>query len=300
VRAPDAVMVTSLTTDVPLPSPAGRPLVWTATAQGGIGLQYEFWRLDASGWQRVQDYSASSTYTWTPGVSDQGSHALQAWVRSTGASSAYDAWASVTFSITAPAPVTVSALNTNVSLPARAGTPITWRATGSGGLAPLQYQFWRLDADGWHIVQAYSAANTYTWTPTGGQTGSHALQVWVRSAGSSAAYDAWSGVTFTIDSPPPIVISSFTANVAMPSTVGTPITWTASATGGAPPLEYQFWRLDADGWHIGQAYSPSASYTWTPGAGTEGTHAVQVWIRGVGPGGSYETWASTGFFTINP
>jgi hypothetical protein len=41
--------------------------------------------------------------------------------------------------------------------------------------------------------------NTYTWTPSSTDAGPHALQVWVRSAGSTAQYEAY-GATgyFTI------------------------------------------------------------------------------------------------------
>jgi len=50
------------------------------------------------------------------------------------------------------------------------------------------------------MVQNYSSSNTFTWTPTGADVGDHALQVWVRSAGSTVAYEAYksSGV-FTIN-----------------------------------------------------------------------------------------------------
>jgi hypothetical protein len=300
VRAPDPLTVTSLTANVALPSPAGASMVWTATTSGGIApLRYKFWRLDADGWHMVQDYGASNVYTWTPGVTDIGAHAVQAWVRSAGSIAVYDAWTSVTFNIAGPAPLVVTALTADPSAPA-AGTSITWTAAATGGFAPLQYKFWRLDADGWHMAQDYSAQTTYTWTPDAAQVGSHALQVWVRSAGSSAAYDNWRGVTFTVDPPPAIAMPAFSANVSFPATVGTPITWTATATGGAAPLQYQFWRLDGSGWSIVQPYSVTSTYTWTPGPGDAGTHAVQVWVRSWGSAALYEAWMSTGFFTINP
>jgi hypothetical protein len=68
-----------------------------------------------------------------------------------------------------------------------------WRlvATATAGARPTQYQFWRRDADGWHLARDYAAANTYTWTPAPSDIGAHALQVWVRSAGFAASYQAW-------------------------------------------------------------------------------------------------------------
>ena len=41
------------------------------------------------------------------------------------------------------------------------------------------------------LVQGWSPSNEFRWTPTKSDAGTHSFQVWVRAAGSSAAYDAW-------------------------------------------------------------------------------------------------------------
>jgi hypothetical protein len=81
--------------------------------------------------------------------------------------------------------------------PARA---VTWTVAASGGSAgPLEYQFWRMSNGVWILVQTYGPLNSYTWTPTAADIGDHALQVWVRSAGSTAAYEAYRSTgTFSI------------------------------------------------------------------------------------------------------
>ena len=123
---------------------------------------------------------------------------MQVWVTRAGSVAAYEAWKGVAFGISPP-PVTVTSLTSSVPLPAPVGTPITWTATAAGGVGPLEYQFWRLDASGWQIVQPYGTSSTYTWTPLPGDAGVRALQVWVRSAGSTAAYSGWRGTGhFTI------------------------------------------------------------------------------------------------------
>ena len=81
----------------------------------------------------------------------------------------------------------------NATLPLPSGIEVEWGAIASGGVQPLQYKFWRLDADGWKLVQDYSPNAVYRWTPTAADAGTHAIQVWVRSAGSTSAYDAWAG-----------------------------------------------------------------------------------------------------------
>lgn len=86
----------------------------------------------------------------------------------------------------------MSALTSDHSASIAAGTTVTWTATATGGVAPLQYKFWAYDPSiGWSVIQDYGSANTTTWTPL--KPGTYDLQVWVRAAGSTATYDAWLG-----------------------------------------------------------------------------------------------------------
>jgi hypothetical protein len=75
------------------------------------------------------------------------------------------------------------------------GTPITWHARALGATTPLEYVFWRYDAQHqvWNVVQPYSAADTYSWTPSSSDAGQTVLQVWVRPVGSSDPFLAWAG-----------------------------------------------------------------------------------------------------------
>ena len=92
----------------------------------------------------------------------------------------------------------MSSLTASVGFPAPVWTPITWTAVATGGVAPFQYQFWRNSGGAWAMVQDYSAANTYTWTPTPSDIGSHAIEVRVRNAGSTAQSDATLQAGFTV------------------------------------------------------------------------------------------------------
>jgi hypothetical protein len=279
----------------------GASVTWTATATGGTApLQYRFWRQDNGVWAMVRDYSSSNQFTWTPTVADVGTHGLQVWVRNAGSTNAYDAYRGITFDVTPPPPPSVTSLTANVALPAAVNTPITWTAAATGGTAPLQYQFWRLDADGWKMVRAYGTSPTYTWTPTLADVGAHALQVWVRSAGSTAQYDAWSGVSFAITGPPPVVVTSLTTASAPPLQTGSAHTWSAVASGGTAPLQYQFWRRDADGWKMVRDWSPSTSYTWMPTIADVGPHDLQVWVRSAGTSSGFDAWRSTSVAIVAP
>src|SRR6185436_10587727 len=110
---------------------------------------------------------------------------------------------------------------------------------------------------------------------------------------SQAPYDAWKGSGECSAIASPVQMTAFSANTTFPVTVNTPITWTATATGGSGNLEYQYWRYRAatGSWTIVQPYSPVNTFTWQPSAGEADTYAVQVWVRSVGSAASWEAWS---------
>ncbi len=109
------------------------------------------------------------------------------------------------YRITHPSAPAVTSFTAVPAPPHPFGVPITWTAVATGGVAPLQYRFWRYaDATGaWTMVRDYAASNTFAWTPAQSDAGTYTLEVWVRNAGSASAYNAWSDTTFTILSSPP-------------------------------------------------------------------------------------------------
>ena len=67
-----------------------------------------------------------------------------------------------------------------------------------------------------------------------------------------------------------IVPSVETYNFSMSAAIA------ASATGGVAPLQYQFWRRSTTGsWILGQAYSTTNTYTWTPGSSDGGSTSMR-------------------------
>ena len=83
------------------------------------------------------------------------------------------------------APVTSVALTSTVASPQNTGTAITFIANSSGGVAPHQFKFLVQPAGGAaQVVQDWSAATTYTWTPA--TAGAYTVTLWARSAGVTA------------------------------------------------------------------------------------------------------------------
>ena len=83
------------------------------------------------------------------------------------------------------APVTSVALTSTVASPQNTGTAITFIANSSGGVAPHQFKFLVQPAGGAaQVVQDWSTATTYTWTPA--TAGTYTVILWARSAGVTA------------------------------------------------------------------------------------------------------------------
>jgi hypothetical protein len=250
----------------------------------------------------VQDYSPTATYQWTPAAEDVGSYAVMVHMRSAGAPVAYE-----TYAVTAPfaisTPIVITGLAANRTLPSAPGTSVTWTATATGGVAPLQYRFFRYNygTASWGMVQDYSATATYQWTPAAEDAGSYAMMVHMRNAGATVAYETYAVTTpFTISTP--IVITSLAADRTFPSAPGTTITWTAAATGGVAPLQYRFFRYNygTASWSMVQDYSATATCVWTPGAGDAGSYAMMVHMRSAGAPVAYEAYLVGTPFTITP
>src|SRR5262249_8910035 len=91
-------------------------------------------------------------------------------------------------------------------------------------------------------------------------------------------------------------ISALSTPSVFPMPAGTPITWTATATGSPGPLEYLFWRMDAGVWNIVQGYSTNNTFTWVPT--TAGLYDLGVWGRHVGSLAPYEAFKTIPSFTV--
>src|SRR5262249_2633753 len=243
---------------------------------------------------------ASKSYAWTTAAADIGNHDLTVWVRNVGSGVSYQAWKEFgVFSIVGTANVT--ALTTPSTFPMPAGTPITWTATATSNPGPLQYEFWRLDGAVWTMVQAYSAANTFTWIPT--TAGAHQISVWARNVGSPTAYDAYNvPASFTLHAPLPLVAGAFWVAPRVPKPQGSIITWVPVTSGGIAPLTYKFWRYSyATGqWTVVQDWSNNNAFIWTPTAAEVGDYQMSVWIRNAGSAAQYDAFTYKGKFSITP
>jgi hypothetical protein len=149
----------------------------------------------------------------------------------------------------------------------------------------------------WSVGQDWSATPTWTWTPAA--PANYIFQVWVRNAGSGAIYDAYRDAgPATIGSAAPLAVSSVTVSPLGPLVANAPAVVTATGTGGTGPYAYQFWVFDGSSWSVGQAWSASNTFTWTPL--TPGSYTFQIWIRNAGSAGSWNAWGNMGPLNVIP
>ena len=270
--------------------PAGTPVTWTVAATGGTKpYSYQFWMFDGTCWTKARDWSASNTWTWTPAAA--GTYSFQVWVSNAGSVATYDAWRSFgPYTTTRPAALTVTTFTPDSVSPVPAGTPIRWTATAAGGIGPYTYQFHVFDGAVWTVAQDWSDSPTWTWVSPG--AGTYNFQVWVRNAGSVQDYDAWLGTApFTVTPAVPLTVTSILPDRASPITAGTPVVWTARATGGTGPYTYKLWVFDGMSFTVEQDWSPSNTLAWIPPAA--GSYSVQVWVRNAGSLADYDAWMSS-------
>src|SRR5688572_24381311 len=93
----------------------------------------------------------------------------------------------------------------------------------------------------------------------------------------------------------PANVTALTADRESPIPTGVATTFTATATPGSLPVEYQFERRDGAEWSVVQPYSTSATYAWTPQAVDAGDHELKVLVRGVGSTDPYDAMRTLAF-----
>lgn len=268
------VSALSLTAVPSSPTSLGITTRLTATATGGGTLRYWFRAKlhNASIWTDLQAYNTYRNCLWRPLVA--GDYDVQVLAKETGSTNTSDISTTISFSYK-PA---ISAVNltSTTATPTTVGTAVPLTATVTGGGTVL-YWFRLNNGKVWSTLQAYSTSKTFTWTPTA--PGTYLVQVMVKEAASAKTYDAVSSLTYYVK--PTVTALSLNTTPASPSQVGTPVTLSAQATGG---IDLRYWfrykASTATTWTTLQAYSPTATCTWTPTVA--GNYSLQVLVQEVG------------------
>jgi len=185
--APLPATAVTITPSVTSPQLPGSSITFTAAASGGTGpYEYRFW-INAGGTYLVaQNYSTTSTFTWTPTVA--GNYDVMVDTRAVGSTNFREALAVSSFYQIKYAPATGVTATTDKASPQPVNAPIVVTAAGSGGSGKYEYRFWLNSGSGFTVVQDYSTLPTWTWFPT--VIGNFDLLIDVRNAGTTSVRDA--------------------------------------------------------------------------------------------------------------
>ncbi len=250
----------------------GDSITWTATAAGGSGtLKYCFYVYKGDAVvQKGTTYGTGRTVTYTPTAA--GVWKVKVFVMDAAGTKISLLGGAVT--VTAPSsPLSITSLKANKTS-ANLGDSITWTATATGGSGTLKYCFYIYNGN--TIVQkgtTYGTGRTVTYTPT--SAGTWKAKVFVMDGAGTKVSLLGGNVTVTAPSSP-LTVTGIKANTSM-TTVGDPITWTATATGGSGTLKYCFY-IYKDGTVIqkGTAYGTGRTVTYAPTSA--GIYSAKVFV----------------------
>ncbi len=282
-----ALSLSSFTANRTAPQTPSTAITFTTAATGGTAPYQYKWRLyNGSSWSTVQNWSTSSTFTWTPTTANSG-YQISVWARSAGsttdAAETTAASRTMTFPITATVTsLSLSSLTANRTAPQTPSTAITFTTAATGGTAPYQYK-WRLyNGSSWSTVQNWSTSSTFTWTPTTANSG-YQISVWARSAGSTTDAAETTAASRTVAfsivaASTPLSVTAVVSDKAAPQPTGTTVVFTARINGGVAPQQYKWWTYNGSTWTLGRNWSTSSSFSWTPSSANS-NYRVAVWAR---------------------
>jgi cell wall-associated protease len=286
-------------------SPALRqPVQFTADARGGTGsYEYKFLVKGAanSAWTVLREYVPDGIWWWTAWDNlawPAGKYTIQVMARSMGSNAEYDVFNTMYFTISDTPPVTDATLTPGVAGPQVAGASVTFTAGAIGGTSPYEYKFYSRPSTTtrWTTEQNYSTSDAWTWNTTGLAAGTYTLMVQARSAGSTAAAEAFKSVSYKLTDPPASG-ATLTASPASPQTAGTPVTLTAGGLGGTGSYEYKFFRKDpgATTWTLVRNYTTNGVLDWDTTGLAPGTYSFSVHVRTAGSTSTYDAFKAVSY-----
>ncbi|MDX6257300.1 MAG: hypothetical protein QOJ11_3634, partial [Frankiales bacterium] len=290
---------TNVTADATSPQTSGTTVNFTASVIGCPLPIYQWWVNKAGVWTIVPGHDfahSSSSFAWNTTGLPNGTYQVGVWAKEKYSPKSYEAFAYVTFTLVVQSGNThCQAVNIDPSLPSPQvkGASVTFTATKFSCDTP-QYKWWLRNAAGvWSVVANYPGTNTFTLSTASRPAGTYLVGVWVRQAGSTANYEAFSFITYTVTNPPVQSCTSvnIAPDVASPQAPGTVITFTAAANGCNTP-NYKFFIAPPGGTFAEvQPYGLGNTLVWNTAGLAPGPWQVGVWARQSGSTSSYQSFA---------
>jgi cell wall-associated protease len=169
-------------------------------ATGGAGVQFKWFLFDGATWTVLHDWNTATTFTWIPAEANANAY-IAVVARSAGNTN--DTWeqaSGMSFPIVSSV-ITGVMLTSDFAAPQPPGTAITFTAAATGG-ASAQFKWLLNDGTTWTVLQGWSTAASYMWTPEGANANAY-IAVVARSAGNTTdRFEQAAGMSFPIVSTP--------------------------------------------------------------------------------------------------
>ena len=214
-------------------------ITWTATASGGTGsYKYCFYLFKDGKIKQRGSYGAAKTKAYTP--TEAGTYTVRVYVKdSAGTVKTQEGGKCI-----ASAPIEVISFEPMFGT-VNEGLSETWTVEAGGGLGTLQYCFYlyryHQTQGTWKIVQRGTYSTDSTFEATLNIPGRYLARVYIKdSAGTTAVVDCSTTTECITAYLEPIQIISVEPDRTVLAN-GQWVTWTATVTGGYPPLQYSFY-----------------------------------------------------------
>ncbi len=269
----------------------------TGTCTGG-SPEYQFLAQDPStgSWTTVQAYSTSASYVWNTTGLTVGTYRFAVYARGSGSTAEWQTFTTMYYELsTQPGNCTGVTMSASPAT-GGVGTSVTFSATGTctGGSPEYQFLYQNPSTGSWSTVQAYSTASSYAWNTNALTEGTYRFAVYARGSGSTAEWQTFTTMYYTLSASPPGVCTGVTLSASpAQASAGTTVTFSASGTctGGAPQYQFLYQNPSNGSWSTVQAYSTATGYGWDT-TGLSGTHRFAVYARGSGSTADWEAFTT--------
>lgn len=283
----------TLSPSVASPHAPGTTITYTGSATTCPTPRFKYWLLKPGGTWTMQRDFGDAAWSWNTTGLAPGTYQVGVWARQPGTAKAYDSFGITTFVLGVNNCVSAGS-SAGTAAPQPKGTTITFTAASTGCASP-KYQFWLLPPGGaWTSVQAFGSGTTWQLNTSLYPAGTFQVGVWTRATGSTAKYDSFFILSYTVTSSTGCVVSSLSPGVASPQAVGTSITFTPQPV--SCTHQYKFLLLRPGGaWTAVQNYGAGGTWTWNSAGYAPGVYEVGVWEGTASSPTTYESYAITTF-----
>jgi hypothetical protein len=256
-------------------------VTFTASATGGTEpVEFKWLVFDGVSSLVVNDWSTTATFAWTPATANA-SYSVSVWVRSAGnGEDVPEQTAEMPFPIVAP-PLSGVTLTANRPVPQLLGTAVTFTATATGGVEPVEFKWLVNDGVSSTVASEWSTSATFVWAPATANL-LYSVTVWARSAGNANDVpEQTATMAFPILPNPLAGLLTMAADKKSPEKPGTTVTFTAAVVGAVTPVQFKWLVFNGVAWTVASEWSTTATFAWTP-ATANGSYKVSVWARSAG------------------